>query len=62
VPEFHQLNVKAWLMSRIQIALIARYDAASSGPNRRDPAQAKTDLRTKADFENNPHRVTVTKP
>jgi hypothetical protein len=49
-------------MSRIQIALIARYDAASSGPNRRDPVQAKTDLRTKADFENNPDRVTVTKP
>jgi hypothetical protein len=25
VPEFHQLNVKAWLMRRIQIALITRY-------------------------------------
>jgi hypothetical protein len=47
-------------MSRIQIALIARYDAASSGPNRHDPVQAM-DLRTKADFENNPRRVTVTK-
>jgi hypothetical protein len=34
-------------MSRIQIALIARYDAASSGPNRRDPAQAKTDQEPK---------------
>ena len=48
-------------MSRIQIALIARYDAASSGPNRYDPVQAKVDLRTNADFENNPRRVTVTK-
>jgi hypothetical protein len=31
VPEFHQLNVKAWLMRRIQIALITRY-AAVAGP------------------------------
>jgi hypothetical protein len=25
VPEFHQLNVKAWLIRRIQIALITHY-------------------------------------
>jgi hypothetical protein len=31
VPEFHQLNVKAWLIRRIQIALITRY-AVAFGP------------------------------
>jgi hypothetical protein len=40
VPEFHQLNVKAWLIRRIQIALITRYALAFSPVSRLelDPA------------------------
>jgi hypothetical protein len=34
---FHQLNVKAWLMRRIQIALITRYAEAFDGRDRNDP-------------------------
>jgi hypothetical protein len=34
---FHQLNVKAWLMRRIQIALITRYAKAFDGRDRNDP-------------------------
>jgi hypothetical protein len=48
-------------MSRIQIALIARYDAAFSGHDARRSGASKLDLRSKADFENNADRVTVTK-
>jgi hypothetical protein len=33
VPEFHQLNVKAWLIRRIQIALITRYVAIFGCPH-----------------------------
>ena len=48
-------------MSRIQIALITRYDAAFSGPHARRSDATKLDLTTKADFENNAGWVTVTK-